>query len=234
MKKLAAFVTLFLSMLCQFTTAQLTIAGNIANENRQSFPYVVVCMRNGNSLIGSTMSDSTGHYRFQNIKKGNYYLLISHRSYRDSVIPIHLLADTVINLQLVNEKMLQQVEVTGKKPLIQMEIDRLRFNVTGTDLVAGNNIWDVIEKTPLVTISSDGTIQISGTSGAVIYINNKKKVLSSAALRSYLSSMPADNLEAIEVITTPSSKYDAEGGGGILNIVTKKKKEDGLMRTEKS
>src|SRR6185295_9064282 len=141
-------VTLFLMMLCRFSTAQVTITGNIANENRQSLSSVVVCIRQGNSLIGTTMSDSTGHYRFQNIVKGAYHLLISHHSYRDSIIQLHLLADTVINLQLVNEKMLQQVVVTGKKPLIQMEIDRLRFNVTGTELVVGNNVWDVIEKTP--------------------------------------------------------------------------------------
>jgi len=124
--------------------------------------------------------------------------------------------------------LLKQVEVVGKKPIIQMEIDRLRFNVSGTDLVFGNNIWNVIEKTPLVTASSDGNIQISGTTGAVVYINNKRKMLSGNALKTYLSAIPADNLEAIEVITTPSSKYDAEGGAGILNIITKKRKDEGL------
>ncbi|HEY6899398.1 MAG TPA: outer membrane beta-barrel protein, partial [Puia sp.] len=118
--------------------------------------------------------------------------------------------------------------VTGKKPLMQMETDRLRFNVAGTDLAAGNTIWGVIEKTPLVRASEDGSIQISGTSGAVVYINNKKKVLSGMALKAYLSAMPSDNLEAIEVITTPSSKYDAEGGAGILNIIIRKKKDEGF------
>ncbi|MBS1663814.1 MAG: outer membrane beta-barrel protein [Bacteroidetes bacterium] len=128
----------------------------------------------------------------------------------------------------VKGKILAAVEVKGTKPVIQMETDRLRFNVAGSDLVAGNTIWGVIEKTPLVRASEDGAIQISGTSGAVVYINNKKKVLSGMALKAYLSAMPSDNLEAIEVITTPSSKYDAEGGAGILNIITRKKKEEGF------
>ena len=75
------------------------------------------------------------------------------------------------------KKLLPAAVVLGKKPVIQMEIDRLRFNVAGTDLVSGNNLWDVIEKTPLVKVSEDGTIQISGTSGAVVYINNKRKML---------------------------------------------------------
>lgn len=124
--------------------------------------------------------------------------------------------------------LLRAVVVSGKKPVIQMETDRLRFNVGGSDVVAGNTIWGVIEKTPLVKASEDGSIQISGTTGAVVYINNKKKLLSGMALKAYLDAMPADNLEAIEVITTPSSKYDAEGGAGILNIITRKRKEEGF------
>ena len=127
-----------------------------------------------------------------------------------------------------NNKLLPEAVVRGRKPIIQMEIDRLRFNVSGTDLVLGNNIWDVIEKTPLVKAAEDGTIQIAGTTGAIVYMNNKRKVLSGYALKAYLSAIPSDNLEAIEVITTPSSKYDAEGGAGILNIVTKKNKQEGF------
>lgn len=222
------YFVLFLMLLGQFAAAQLTVTGKIVNENRQSLANAVICIRQKNALIGTAMSDSTGRYRFKNIGKGEYQLLISHRIYRDSIIPVRLFADTTINLQLVYEKMLQQVEVTARKPLIQLETDRLRFNVKGSELGAGNNIWDVIEKTPLVTTSSDGTIHISGTSGAVVYINNKRKVLSGSVLKNYLSSIPSDNLEAIEVITTPSSKYDAQGGAGILNIITKKNKEEGF------
>src|SRR6202000_440274 len=98
----------------------------------------------------------------------------------------------------------------------------------GTDLVFGNTIWDVMAKTPLVTASESGTIQIAGTSGAVVYINGRRKLLSGYALKAYLEALPSDNLEAIEVITTPSSKYDAEGGGGIVNIVTTKNKQEGF------
>ena len=126
-------------------------------------------------------------------------------------------------------KTLSEVTITAKKPVFQREIDRFRFNVAGTDLSIGNTIWGVLEKTPLVTVSEDGALQISGTTGAVVYINNKKKILSGTALKAYLSGLPSDNLEAIEVMTTPSSRYDAEGGAGIINIVTKKNKEEGLI-----
>jgi hypothetical protein len=137
------------------------------------------------------------------------------------------ISDTV-HVDSLHHKLLQQVVVTARQPIIQQEIDRLRFNVAGTDLAAGNTLWGLLEKTPLVTVSEDGTIQIAGTTGAVVYINNKRKVLSGLALKSYLSALPSDNVVAIEVMTTPSSKYEAEGGAGILNIVTKKSKEEGF------
>jgi len=126
-------------------------------------------------------------------------------------------------------KTLSEVNITAKKPIFQREIDRFRFNVEGTDLAIGNTVWGVLEKTPLVTTSEDGAIQISGTTGAVVYINNKRKVFTGTALKAYLNGLPSDNLAAIEVMTTPSSRYDAEGGAGIINIVTKKSKEEGLI-----
>jgi len=149
-----------------------------------------------------------------------FFLLFFHVA--SAQAPVKGKADTV------NSKLLAEAVVRAKKPVIQMEIDRLRWNVSGTDLVFGNTVWGVIEKTPLVTASESGTIQIAGTTGAVVYINNKKKALSGYALKAYLSALPADNVEAIEVITTPSSKYDAEGGAGILNIVIKKNKQEGF------
>jgi hypothetical protein len=207
--------------------AQVTVSGAITDEHQQPLRYVVISMRQGTAIVSNTLSDSTGAYRFSNLKKGSYTFVFSLISYRDTIIPVTINNDTVIHAQLQKGRLLQAVEVRAQKPLIQMETDRLRFNVAGTSLVFGNNIWDVIEKTPLVTASSDGTIQISGTSGAVVYFNNKRKVLSGTALKAYLSAIPSDNLEAIEVMTTPSSKYDAEGGAGILNIITKKKKDEG-------
>lgn len=125
-------------------------------------------------------------------------------------------------------KLLAQAVVNGKKPVIQQLIDRIRFNVAGTDLVQGASLWDLLARTPLVSVSEDGTISIAGTTGAVVYINNKRKVLSGEALKAYLSALPADKVEAIDVFTTPPSKYDAEGGAGVLNIVTAKRKQDGF------
>lgn len=211
----------------QTTSAQAVIKGTVTDQNNNPLPYAVISVYKGNASI-SALTDSAGHYRVKPLPKGDYKIVFSYVSYKDSSLMISLNSDTLINIQFQNSKKLEEAVVRARRPVIQMQIDRLRFNVAGTDLVFGNNIWDVIEKTPLVSASSDGNIQIRGTTGAVVYINNKRKVLSGNELKAYLSSIPAENLVAIEVITTPSSRYDAEGGAGILNIITKKKKEDGI------
>lgn len=221
--------TVFLIFCFYTASAQVSISGKVTDDKKIPLQLVVVSLQQGSSVIGNSITDSLGYYQFKNIGKGSYKFLFKYVAYKDTVIPANVKVDTTINLQYQNIQSLKEITVRAKKPIFERQIDRLRFNVAETDLVFGNNIWDVIEKTPLVNVSSDGTIQISGTSGAIVYINNKRKVLTGNALKSYLSSIPSDNLLAIEVITTPSSKYDAEGGAGIINILTKKNKEEGLI-----
>jgi len=218
-------------LLCFFfsASAQMGIRGKIIDGKSVPVDLAVVSLRQDNVVVGNAISDVNGLYQFKNVRQGNYQLLFKHVAYQDTLIELALRSDTVIHMAFRNKQRLNEVTVRAKKPVFQKEIDRLRFNVAETDLVFGNNIWDVIEKTPLVNASSDGSIQITGTSGAIVYMNGKKKMLSGAALKNYLSSLPSDNLEAIEVITTPSSKYDAEGGAGILNIITRKNKEEGFI-----
>jgi hypothetical protein len=156
-------------------------------------------------------------------------IIYSYSTLKDSIPLVRLKTDTVINFRLQKANLLDEAIVKYKSPTLTRKIDRLIFNVSNTDIVYGNNIWDVIEKTPLVSSTSDGEIQINGTSGAIVYVDNKRKVLSGTALKNYLSSIPADNLKSIEIITTPPSKYDSEGSAGILNIVLKKNKDEGLI-----
>lgn len=221
---------MLLPFLCLFfwqsVSAQSVIRGRVTGPDNSPLPYAVISIYKGNASL-STLTDSTGNYRLKPLPPGEYKIVFSYVSYSDSSAMIRLGGDTLINIQFPGGKKLDEAVVRAKRPVIQMQIDRLRFNVAGTNLVFGNSIWEVIEKTPLVSAGSDGTIQIRGTSGAVVYINNKRKVLSGSELKAYLSGIPAENLVAVEVITTPSSRYDAEGGAGILNIITKKKKEDG-------
>lgn len=137
--------------------------------------------------------------------------------------------DTIINLKLNIVKNIEEVRIEEIKPLIESKTDRIRFNVSNSDLVKGNNIWEVIEKTPLVTVLSDGNIQLNGISNVVVYNNDKRNMLSGIVLKNYLSGILSDNLEAVEVLTSPSGKYESESGAGIINIILKKIKMRELM-----
>ena len=218
-----------LMLITHFAVSQISLSGRVIDDKNEPIVFGIVNLKSESVILGNTITDSIGYYSFKNLKAGFYRCTFKCVSYKDTTISFFLKIDTLVNVQFRNNLLLSEVVVTAKKPILERQIDRLRFNVSGTDIVFGNNVWGVIEKTPLVTVSEDGNIQISGTSGAVVYINDKRKVLSGAALKNYLSSIPSENLEAIEVMTTPPSKYDAEGGAGILNIVLKKNKTEGLI-----
>ncbi len=221
--------TTFFVFAFYFASAQVAIKGKVTDHNNMPVKFAVISLHQGSARIANAVTDSTGLYLLNNIKKGSYNLSFQFVAYKDTVLKIPLNSDTSINMQFKGNQMLSEIVIQARKPVFEREIDRFRFNVGQTDLVAGNNVWDVLEKTPLVTASEDGTIAISGNSGAIVYINDKKKILSGSALKAYLNGLPSDNLEAIEVITTPPSRYEAEGGAGIINIVTKKSKEEGLI-----
>ncbi|RKR82924.1 outer membrane receptor protein involved in Fe transport [Mucilaginibacter gracilis] len=222
--------TVIFVLILQLTFAQVSINGKITNDTQKPLQFVTVSLLQNNNKVSLAISDSNGNYQFKKVVEGIYALNYKFIAYKDTTVKVAVNADTTINVQLRrSSQLLSEVVIKAQKPVFERQIDRFRFNVGQTDLVQGNNVWDILEKTPLVQATEDGAIAISGNSGAVVYINNKKKVLSGSALKSYLSGLPSDNLEAIEVITTPPSRYEAEGGAGIINIVTKKNKEEGLI-----
>ncbi len=228
--KILAILFLFFTSI-NLLEAQFNLTGEVIDESENPVEFAIVSVHLDSLLIDHVITDSIGTYALSNLKEGNYKCTFQHVSYQDTTITFYLDKDAEINLQYEGGLMLTEAVVTEKKPVLQREIDRVRFNVANTDIVFGSNIWEVIEKTPLVNASEEGNIEISGTNGAIVYINNKRKVLTGAALKSYLSSIPSENLNAIEVITTPPSKYDAEGGAGIINIVMKKNEKEGLIGT---
>jgi hypothetical protein len=126
----------------------------------------------------------------------------------------------------LTSKELKEVIITGKKPLLESKSDRFIFNVANTSLVIGNNAWDVLRQTPLLITTPEGKIQIIGFQNASVYINDRKSVLTGKDLFEYLKTMPADNIVKIEIITSPSAKYEASDGG-VINLVLKKSDTEG-------
>ncbi|WP_262151876.1 outer membrane beta-barrel protein [Chryseobacterium foetidum] len=120
---------------------------------------------------------------------------------------------------------IKEVTFVAKKPTVESKVDRTVFNVANSSILAGNTTWDVLRMTPLVSIDNNDALKAEGES-VTVYINDRKSVFTGKELKEYLKTIPADNLMKIEVITSPSARYDATGS--VINIVLKKRDDEGL------
>lgn len=115
---------------------------------------------------------------------------------------------------------LGQVEIVAQKPLVKADIDKIEYNVQDDPDAQSNSLLEMLRKVPLVTVDGEDNIQVNGSSSFKVYVNGKPNNMMSNNPTEVLKSMPANSIKHIEVITNPGPKYDAEGVGGILNIVT--------------
>src|SRR4030095_8453607 len=120
------------------------------------------------------------------------------------------------------------VTVTAKKPFIEARPDKTIVNVDASPTSAGATVLELLEKSPGMTVDNDGNISLRGKAGVIIMIDGKPTYLSATDLANMLKNMPASALDQIEIMTNPSSKYDASGNSGIINIKTKKGKNNGF------
>jgi len=140
-----------------------------------------------------------------------------------------LLSGTLFFAQATNDtvksKEIESVTLIARKPTVENKADRTVFNVANSSILAGNTTWDIVRMTPLVSIDNNDNVKAEGES-VTVYINDRKSVFTGKELKEYLKTIPADNLMKIEVITSPSSRYEATGA--VINIVLKKRDDEGL------
>lgn len=122
---------------------------------------------------------------------------------------------------------LDELSVVAQKPLVKVELDKLTYSAKDDPESSTSNVLDLLRKVPLVTVDGEDEIQLRGSSNFKIYLNGKPSNMVSGNPSQVLKSMPANSVKDIEVITDPGAKYDAEGIGGIINIVTDKRADDG-------
>jgi len=140
-----------------------------------------------------------------------------------------LLAATLVFAQTTSDtiksKEIETVTLIARKPTVESKADRTVFNVANSSILAGNTTWDIVRMTPLVSIDNNDNVKAEGES-VTVYINDRKSVFTGKELKEYLKTIPADNLMKIEVITSPSSRYEATGA--VINIVLKKRDDEGI------
>ena len=236
MKKLTAFIaTMLFTFILYAQNKNGKITGIISNGENKPIAGVTVSLTNqaDKKLIKVGLTDKSGAFSFENIAEGKYILVLTATGYeKKSSDQFDITAEKssveIPAIQLVVQtKSLTGVTVTATKPFIEQKLDRTIVNVDASPSNAGATALEVLEKSPGVTVDNDGNISLKGKQGVIIMMDGKPTYLSGADLANVLRNLPASALDQIEIMTNPSSKYDAAGNSGIINIKTKKSKSKG-------
>ncbi|BAO74843.1 TonB-dependent receptor [Winogradskyella sp. PG-2] len=227
------------TILILFITIQLNaqdsfnVSGLITDIDGNSIPFTnVVLLRSTDStLVKGTITQDNGRYTIENIASGNYFVMGSYVGFKKSYSKLFNLnaSYTVETLVLKEGNQLDEVLVKAQKPLYQQKVDRMVINVENSIVSAGGTALEVLERSPGININrQSNSISIVGKEGVVVMINDKISYMPTSGLVQMLEGMSADNIESIELITTPPANFDAEGNAGYINIVLKKRTDLGL------
>lgn len=216
--------TVLLLLFCSFLgfSQSYTVEGIVKDETELPIAYANVTLKvlDSETFLSGTTTDDSGVFKFENLKPNTYVLRVSFLGFEQFTTKIQLTGNVDFKTIILKEveETLNEVVVTAKRPTVKRLVDRLVFDVENSTL-SNSNVLDVLKHTPGVIVS-DGSISVKNTP-PVVYINDRRVHLSSAEVQQLLEATPANNIKAIEVITNPPAKYDAEGGA-VLNIKTSK------------
>ena len=211
------------------------IKGRLVDEEKQVVPFSTVLLKNkkDSSLVKGEITNDNGEFNLINIKKGNYFLMFPSVTNQLTFVNDVVINDSIKNIDLgeiqLQKKTKQLGEVTVKvdKPFIEKQTDKTVVNIENSIIQTGSSLMEVLEKLPGVLVDQDGNIRLRGKQGVLILLDGKQMVLSGQDLANLLRGMPANTIQKIEIITNPSAKWDASGNAGILNIITKRNRQEG-------
>jgi len=202
-----------------------------ANQKPIEYATVTLLPLTGTAPLASTTCDDQGNFELKNLPKGAFRLQLSFVGYAARIENVTI-GDQATDLGMLTltaaAHKLGEVTVTGERPLVETKPDRLVYNAEQDATNAGGTATDVLRKTPLLNVDVDGNVQLRGTSNLRVLINNKPSAMLAGNLADALKQIPADQIKSVEVVTSPSAKYDAEGSGGVINIVLKKNSLQGV------
>lgn len=219
-----------------FSQALLKATLKSTSNNPLENANVYLLNATDSNLLKTTVSDSSGRFMFGNLKNGIYLLKLTSSFFNDTLIRVDLKKDikasiTILLPTITKHKLEDVVVKSSQRKLIEVKVDRIIFDPSQLISSAGSNAYELLNKAPSVTADEDGSILMRGIAGVGIMINGRILRISGDQIMGYLRSIPADQVDKIEIINNPSAKYDAEGTAGLINIILKKSKLFGLNGT---
>lgn len=226
-------IILILAVACAsalFAQNTASVSGRVTDASTGDpidFADVVITDDDNNTVASGTVSE--GRFAIDRIREGEYtlsILLVGYQPY-DRKIDFRKGENTELgNIRLsMVETGLKEVTVTGHRSKIVYKLDRQRINASSVLSAAGGTAVDVLKSTPSVRVDADGEVSLRGSTGFLVYVDGKPSMLEGTQA---LQQIAASNIEGIEIITTPSARYKTDGDVGIINIVTKRRTDEGV------
>ncbi|WP_143883730.1 TonB-dependent receptor domain-containing protein [Chryseobacterium binzhouense] len=222
-----------------FAQEKVGISGTVVDKSNQPVPYASVTFSHKQNKLFSdaTLTDEKGNYKLD-LTPGNYDISVEAIDYKKSVINKQisrpgnigaLSIEAESSATNVKTQDIQGVTITATTKPYKVELDKRTYDPSQDIVSKGGNLQDVLSNVPSVSVDTDGTVSMRGSSNVRFLINGKPSALLGIDDgANALQSIPADQIERIEVITNPSSKFEASGTAGILNIILKKSKKTGF------
>lgn len=239
MKNLTHFITLLL--LC-FTIAsyaqpgktKLKVTGRVVEKNsKQPLEYATITLKNTSNpkIIAGGVTNNKGEFSVD-LNAGTYDIIVEFISFKPFEIKQKNISDNV-SLGLISltedAAQLNEVVVRAEKTTVDIKLDKKVYNVGSDLMVKGGTVSDVLDNIPSVAVDAEGNVSLRGNENVRILIDGRPS--NAINITEALRLIPADAIEKVEVVTNPSARYDAEGGGGLLNIILKKGKNQGFNGT---
>ncbi len=237
LKKSILFLTLLLVSTTAFSQVSLkkvNLSGKIIDKESSApieFAVVTISKSDTKQVVNGGTADANGNFSIE-LNSGNYDIKFEFPGYKtQEKLNQNISVDTNLgNILLETESsQIETVVIRGEKTTVDIKLDKKVYNVGQDLMVKGGTVSDVLDNIPSVSVDVEGNISLRGNESVRVLIDGKPSTAINVA--DALRMLPADAVDKVEVITNPSARYDAEGGGGILNIILKKGKNKGLNGT---
>ncbi len=211
------FFLLFLYFSANLLNAQNMISGTLIDENDSPISYAEIIISANDSIITSEFTNNEGNFSID-LSKGSYVMIFNY--YGNEVLRKKIFVQKPVDLgKLKLDLRISLGEVIIKSKLINKKGDKLVMSVSGNKLLKGRNTLEVLKYAPYLSVDSNsGSISMKGKATTIL-VNGRN--IQAADIQTYLSTLPSENIASVEIISNPSSRYDASGGGGVINIITK-------------
>ena len=209
------------------------IKGRVKIESGEPVEYATVSLYSmrDSSLVSGAIAAADGTFQIAELGFGKYYAEVSFVGFDKTVVSNIMLRPPNIQVDIGDvtiaptTKMIDEVEIVSDKPQVEYRIDKKVVSVSADITAAGGTAIDVLENVPSIETDIEGNISVRGSSNFTVYIDGRPSILQGSDA---LQQIPASAIESIEIITNPSAKYEAEGTGGIINVIMKKRRGQGL------